>query len=536
LLHGSELVYEVEVAGPPKCTTLYGAGQSEGEDVLYGTQNGRIGLVQLGSEEPVYHWDIDNERREGGVTCLAVHDVLLDGVPDVLVGRDDGIVQLYSFDESEEPVLKFSHSFPESISSVAGGYVGSADHKEIVVGTYNGQIVGMTSRTSLHQAEIISSETRTKIAALKEDIALLEERIKGARERYKENITSSDKDMISAIPKFDVNDRFQLNQDEAWYTLSIETQVPLDTIILQSNVPLDIQEVDKSVAVVSYTPPDIAIGNYVLVTYRLSGATRLEVKVRTIEGQHGTVQAYIIPTTEPKTCVLQKYFVKPLSLHQRIHTFDDARPYNTLSITGNFTLGDAHAWLRFCLPDVPEHIPVDEEAILYFKGVFTGTQLECSYKQGSLAFRTDNMSTLTVLKDVLSKEATERNIAVKITFELNQDSVPHMLRLIFPLLEHQLMLAKNVQLIEALQEIKIAESDIGFMPPQWKLILDNAELIQSEFKMQPCMVERIYALITDLYMDRANFKGENVKSKVSQLLETLEGCELESILAFFEAS
>jgi Bardet-Biedl syndrome 7 protein len=167
LLHGSELVYEVEVAGPPKCTTLYGAGQSEGEDVLYGTQNGRIGLVQLGSEEPVYHWDIDNERREGGVTCLAVHDVLLDGVPDVLVGRDDGIVQLYSFDESEEPVLKFSHSFPESISSVAGGYVGSADHKEIVVGTYNGQIVGMTSRTSLHQAEIISSETRTKIAALK---------------------------------------------------------------------------------------------------------------------------------------------------------------------------------------------------------------------------------------------------------------------------------------------------------------------------------------------------------------------------------
>ena len=35
----------------------------------------------------------------------------------------------------------------------------------------------------------------------REDIALLEERIKGARERYKENITSSDKDMISAIPK-----------------------------------------------------------------------------------------------------------------------------------------------------------------------------------------------------------------------------------------------------------------------------------------------------------------------------------------------
>ena len=29
----------------------------------------------------------------------------------------------------------------------------------------------------------------------------------------------------------------------------------------QSNVPLDIQEVDKSVAVVSYTPPDIAVSS-----------------------------------------------------------------------------------------------------------------------------------------------------------------------------------------------------------------------------------------------------------------------------------
>ena len=35
--------------------------------------------------------------------------------------------------------------------------------------------------------------------------------------------------------------------------------------------------------------------------------------------------------------------------------------------------------------------------------------------------------------------------------ELNQDSVPHMLTLVYPLLEQQLMLAKNVQLIDALQ-------------------------------------------------------------------------------------
>ena len=31
-------------------------------------------------------------------------------------------------------------------------------------------------------------------------------------------------------------------------------------------------------------------------------------------------------------------------------------------------------------------------------------------------------------------------------------------------------------------------------------------------------------------------QGENVKSRVSDLLETLENCDLNSILAFFEAS
>ena len=38
---------------------------------------------------------------------------------------------------------------------------------------------------------------------------------------------------ISALPQFPVNDKFVLNQDEAWYTLSIELQVPIDVILLQ---------------------------------------------------------------------------------------------------------------------------------------------------------------------------------------------------------------------------------------------------------------------------------------------------------------
>ena len=55
--------------------------------------------------------------------------------------------------------------------------------------------------------------------------------------------------------------------------------------------------------------------------------------------------------------------------------------------------------------------------------------------------------------------------------ELDESSVPHILKLLFPKLERQLMLAKSVQVIDALQEIKIHEEDVSFLHPQWLYIL-----------------------------------------------------------------
>ncbi len=67
-------------------------------------------------------------------------------------------------------------------------------------------------------------------------------------------------------------------------------------------------------------------GNFLLATYRCqANTTRLELKIRSIEGQYGTLQAYITPRLQPKTCQLRQYQIKPLSLHQRTHEFDESR-------------------------------------------------------------------------------------------------------------------------------------------------------------------------------------------------------------------
>ena len=58
------------------------------------------------------------------------------------------------------------------------------------------------------------------------------------------------------------------------------------------------------------------------------------------------------------------------------------------------------------------------------------------------------------------------------TIELDEASVEHMLRIIHPRLEAQIMLAKNVQLVEGLQEIEIHEQNpSSCLSPQCQYIL-----------------------------------------------------------------
>lgn len=101
------------------------------------------------------------------------------------------------------------------------------------------------------------------------------------------------------------------------------------------------------------------------------------------------------------------------------------------------------------------------------------------FSKGEGNFKSDNISTISILKDVLSKEATKRKINLNISYgefpfikttnssftshcchlcfnffcvvEVNEDSVSHTLKMIHPKLECQLLLAKKVQLIDALK-------------------------------------------------------------------------------------
>lgn len=51
-----------------------------------------------------------------------------------------------------------------------------------------------------------------------------------------------------------------LNREDASYLLTIEVESPIDTILIQSDVPIDLLDVERNSAVVSYSEcePDVS--------------------------------------------------------------------------------------------------------------------------------------------------------------------------------------------------------------------------------------------------------------------------------------
>ncbi|KAG8186876.1 hypothetical protein JTE90_024118 [Oedothorax gibbosus] len=536
----SNCLYEVEVAGPPSTLALFqGDGGESGEDLLYGTSDGKAGLVSIGRTACTHKWEIPNNKKHGGILSLDNYDITGDGVKDLIIGRSDGLVEVYGYDEAENPVPRFTYNCGESVTSVNGGVVGTAGYDELLITTYTGWVFGLTSEPADKRLDpnylLISEDAAQKIYKLREEVEELQTQVQKEREVY-QMAAQSDIGGVSAVPYFSVNDSFQLSHEDASYLLTLEVQTAIDNVLIQSDVPVDLLDSERNSAVVSYSSCDPETdGNFLLATYRCqANTTRLEVKIRSIEGQYGALQAYITPRLQPKCCQVRQYHIKPLSLHCRTHTFDENKPLNTLTLRGAFTLAEIHSWIVFCMPEVPDRMPPGECATFYFKSTFLDTVLYCYYKKGESIFKSDNISTISILKDVLTREATKKKISLDISFDINDESVPHMLRFIHPKLEYQLLLAKKVQVIDALKDLKVHESDLGFLAPEYQDILDSADQLQLEYKRQPCHLERLFGMITDLYIDVYKFKGMNVKSKVPALLQILNSYDLETLISFFQ--
>lgn len=170
---------------------------------------------------------------------------------------------------------------------------------------------------------------------------------------------------------------------DAYYSLTIEISVPIEFVLLQCDVPIKLIDVKKSSAVMSFSKCDIANGNHLLATYRCqSDKNRVDLKFRTKEGAYGTFQMFITPNVQPKVSQMQSFIIKPLSLHMRVHSFDESRPLNQLHVKGSFSHAEIHNWLNNCIPEVPDKLQTTQggKSVLFFRNTFIGTELMCEYQ------------------------------------------------------------------------------------------------------------------------------------------------------------
>jgi len=546
----NELTSEHPVEGAARTVAVYTTKNSTHRDVLYGTDSGHLGAYRIGAAGLQKRW-VKLDDAAGGVNCIVPYDFTNDGVTDILVGRDNGSLEIFNFEGgASEPTLLYRTNLNEAITGMDIGRITNPTQEEIAISTYSGKVlcfsthgaqpldasVSMSSSTSSaaasKQVELLKKRGEKKALVVQQDIERLKERL----EKRKAEYSGLSENHIAVGVDFRLKDKWVLDASACWI-LTIELDCPIESVALQCDVDVELLDVDANGAIISRSKPEPDSKSKLLAIYRSTETiSRMEIKVRTVEGQHGTLQAFVIPKLSPKTAQLAAYDIRPLSLHQRLTQKPasfDTTPMNSVSFSGPFSLADMLAWLGQCIPNVPEKAQGDE-LLLYFQSTFQETLLCAKLRAGDAQFRSDNVSTLAILKDFITRQATNRKMQIKSPFEIKDETCNNVLQLLHPKLEYQLSLSEKVKLIEALKEVAMQEQDVSFLTEQYRDILDKAKAIEAEFELQPRCLEFLCGIVKGLYLDKARFRGQNLSHKLPVLQGLLEKYDLRELQAFFQ--
>ncbi|CAH1996730.1 unnamed protein product [Acanthoscelides obtectus] len=540
ILEHARVTCSLEVDTSP--TILHLHEDDDSRSVLFGTIDGRVGILNVGNLQAFKGWLISNENNSSSINCMDSYDLNGSDTNQLIIGRQDGMIEVYqlSLNLNVEVIQKiFSFDCNERVTALKCGVIGEQGFNEILVTSYTGRVFGLTTQpisTHIDNSEgkyVFSTNSSEKIHKLRVDIEDLKTKILKEREKYQTS-TQSFYNELSAIPLLTVNERFILDRESATYTLSIGIPTPIDFILIQCDAKIELMDEQKNSAVVSYT--DSKQGNQTLVTYRCQmNVNNLELKVRTTEGERGTLAVYVTPMIQPKCSRKLTYDIRPLSLHYKLNKCDSNRSYNILNIKGSFSLAEIHTWIAQTVPQVPEKPDLGEVTVLSFESCLLGTILECTYQQGKAEFRSDNISTLTTLKNSITKEATKKKIKLEIDMSVNDESVKQVLLLVDKIITNCLQKSKELRLLNALNEIDVtAEESVKYLSDEYKELLAREENIRKTMIGQDGNIEILLDVIMNIYKDYKQIKGGYSKQKAAILKDALKDYSYEKVVSLFD--
>lgn len=204
---------------------------------------------------------------------------------------------------------------------------------------------------------------------------------------------------------------------------------------------------------------------------------------------------------------------------------------NRFVITGQFSLSEAYSWLYFTLPEIPEKLsnPANENRVEFtFQSTLVNTRLQIELTEGRMHFESDSVSTISILKDFLTREATRRSIQIELKLDLNRSTVSAVLTTIYSKLKVLIRHRSNAKLKEAIQEIETVDKEIALKMAK-ELEESKDKLAELGLRGDQNELDRFYGLITDLFIDYEKVNGNNTnnminifKPKIDEMVSLIE--------------
>ena len=339
-------------------------------EALFGTEQGLCGQLFLDGERVARGWVIDTNasRRAGAGGVSAIHaecDLTGDGRADVVIGRDDGSIETYAFDENGEPALAGRVDCGEAVQTLRHGRV-TTPFPEILAHTFSGKVISFkpgadsTSADGFGMGEALDdAQAAARRFAEKrrvDDVRLETERLAAETQVARAKYAELSGDLIAADGPSRVLDRFRLDAETATHRLTLEAPAAIESVAVHvssarvdlldeygagaeaffssedtkkgagTSAPRSAASGNATAAIVSRTPPELCQKVHgapgALAVYRLpsENQTRFEIEMRCQEGAPGAIRACVIPLRPPKTVREVVREVKPLCLHRRVLT------------------------------------------------------------------------------------------------------------------------------------------------------------------------------------------------------------------------
>lgn len=168
-----------------------------GKELIYGTESGVVGQIFLDSESISAGFTIENPAKLGAVTAVfSGIDFTRDGINDIVVGRDDGHVEIYGFDELGGLHQVFRTHLSQAINGLEGGYITSSTMQDLVVHTFSGKVIALSlpgaglfqssppppkPQTKQKDEEDARKEFASKINKMQEEVQLLASRLQESK-------------------------------------------------------------------------------------------------------------------------------------------------------------------------------------------------------------------------------------------------------------------------------------------------------------------------------------------------------------------